>query len=263
MVDRGAAPGADGDLMSGWTENDSLIYREIAEVAVPRRREMIATLVAAVPFSSDEPLTILELGSGDGGLAEALLTVFPRATLTALDGSASMREESSRRLTMFGDRARVAAFDVAALDWWDRMFGVDLIVSSLTLHHLNDAKKQYVYKAAAERLSPRGALIVADLIDPQHPAARRLAADQWDALARSQAEALGAPQLFARFLERRWNHFRFPDDTDQPAALFHQLMWLRHAGFSSVDCCWLTAGHAVFGGFKQAGASAPPPRADS
>ena len=238
--------------MSGWTEQESQTYRDIADVAVPRRQEMVATLVAAAPFPVGEPVTILELGSGDGRLAKALLTVFPRATLTALDGSESMRRETFARLAPFGDRARVAAFDLAALDWWDRMFGVDLIVSSLCLHHLNDAKKQYLYKAAAERLSPRGALLVADVIDPQHPASRRLAADQWDAQARLQAEALGAPGLFQRFVETRWNLFRFPDEADQPSALFHHLIWLKHAGFSAVDCCWLNAGHAVFGGFKQA-----------
>jgi 2-polyprenyl-3-methyl-5-hydroxy-6-metoxy-1,4-benzoquinol methylase len=139
--------------MSVWSERDSQTYRELAEVAVPLRQEMTASLVAAVPFSAGEPLKILELGAGDGRLAEALLTVFPHATLTALDGSESMRAEASNRLSLFGDRARVAAFDVAALDWWDRMFGVDLIVSSLCLHHLNDTRKQYLYKAAAERLS--------------------------------------------------------------------------------------------------------------
>ena len=249
--------------MSAWTENDSETYREIADVAVPRREEMVATLVSTVPFTADEPVKILELGSGDGRLAEALLTVFPCATLTALDGSDSMRRETARRLALFGARARVAAFDVAALDWWDRMFGVDLIVSSLCLHHLNDARKQYLYKAAAERLSPSGALLVADLVDPQHPAARRLAADEWDAQATQQADALGAPEMFQRFVEARWNHFRFPDTADQPSALFHHLVWLRHAGFAAVDCFWLNAGHAVFGGFKQAGASAAPLRADS
>ncbi|HEX3645665.1 MAG TPA: methyltransferase [Vicinamibacterales bacterium] len=249
--------------MNGWTENDSQVYRDIADVAVPRRQELIATLVAAVPFAADEPVKMLELGSGDGRLAEALLTVFSRATLTALDGSESMRHEAAARLAPFGDRARVAAFDLSALDWWDRMFGVDVIVSSLCLHHLNDAKKQYLYKAAAERSSARGALLVADLIDPQHPALQQLAADQWDAQAKAQADRLGSPELFQRFVEARWNHFRFPDPTDQPSALFHQLVWLRHAGFSAVDCCWLNAGHAVFGGFKQVAASAPRPRADS
>jgi tRNA (cmo5U34)-methyltransferase len=249
--------------MSTWTERDSETFRELAAVAVPRRDEMVAALIAAVPFAAAEPLKILELGAGDGQLAEALLTVFPAATLTALDGSESMRLAAGKRLALFGERARVAAFDVASLDWWDRMFGVDIIVSSLCLHHLNDAKKQYLYKAAAERLSARGALLIADLIDPQHPASRALAADQWDAQAKRQADASGAPQLYQRFLDERWNHFRFPDESDQPSALFHHLIWLRHAGFAAVDCCWLNAGHAVFGGFKQVAASAAPLRADS
>jgi tRNA (cmo5U34)-methyltransferase len=249
--------------MTMWNEDDTATYRAIAPVAVPRRQQMIDTLVAAAPFAPDEALMIVDLGSGEGLLAEALLTRFPHATLTALDGSESMRRESTNRLVRFGARARVATFDLAALDWWDRMFGADLVVSSLCLHHLNDAKKQYLYKAAAERLSPRGAVLIADLVEPQHPAARQVAADRWDALARQQAEAIGASELFQRFLDERWNHFRFPDAADQPSALLHHFVWLRHAGFAAVDCFWMDAGHAVFGGFKQAGASAPPPPAGS
>ena len=247
--------------MTSWDEGDSATYRAVARVAVPRRQDMLEALLAAVPFAADEPLKFLELGSGEGLLAEALLTRFPGASLTALDGSESMRAETAHRLAAFGARARVAAFDLAALDWWDRMFSVDLVVSSLCLHHLNDAKKQYLYKAAAERLSERGALLVADLVEPQHPAGREVAAGRWDMLARQAADAIGAPELFQRFLDERWNHFRFPDASDQPSALMHHLVWLRHAGFAAVDCLWLEAGHAVFGGFKLAGASAPRPQA--
>ncbi|HKB14374.1 MAG TPA: methyltransferase domain-containing protein, partial [Vicinamibacterales bacterium] len=252
-----------GAAMSAWDEHDSEIFRAIADVAVPRRDEMIAALVAAVPASPDKAIRILDLGCGDAILAEGLLTRFPRAALTALDGSASMRLAAARRLARFGERASVAPFDLASLDWWDRMFGADLIVSSMCLHHLNDAKKQYLYKAAADRLSPTGALLIADLVEPQHPAPRRVAADRWDQLARRQADALDAPQRLQQFHDAHWNHFRFPDPDDQPSALLHHLVWLRHAGFASVDCVWLDAGHAVFGGFKQAGASAPPLQADS
>ena len=246
-----------------WSEDDSATYRTIAPVAVPRRREMTDALAAAAPFAPDDAPKIVDLGTGEGLLAEALLTRFPHATLTALDGSESMRREATARLAPFGARARVASFDLAALDWWDRMFGADLVVSSLCLHHLNDAKKQYLYKAAADRLSPRGALLIADLVKLQHPAVRRVAADRWDALAREQADAIGAPELFQRFLDERWNHFRFPDAADQPSALLHHVVWLRHAGFAAVDSVWLDAGHAVFGGFKQAGASGSPPPAGS
>ena len=87
-----------------------------------------------------------------------------------------------------------------------------------------------------------------------------MAADAWDAIAREQADEAGAPALYARFVDERWNHFRFPGEGDRPSALLHHLVWLRHAGFAAVDCAWLQAGHAVYGGFKQADAKAGVPR---
>src|SRR5262249_18411229 len=128
------------DVMAPWTEDDSATFRAIASVAVPRRDDMIAALVAAAPFQPDAVIAIVDLGAGGGALAAALLARFERASLTALDGSESMRAEAASRLRRFGDRARVAAFDLASLEWWDRMFGAHLVVSSLCLHHLNDAK---------------------------------------------------------------------------------------------------------------------------
>jgi tRNA (cmo5U34)-methyltransferase len=239
--------------MSGWTETDSSTYNQIGDVAVPRRAEMMQRIVAAVPFARDEAFRIVELGCGDGRLASELLGVFPAATIVGLDGSESMREQASARLAPFGDRVRVRPFKLESLDWWDLMFGADLVIASLCLHHLNDAKKQYLYKAVADRLSERGALLMADLIEPAHESARNAAADDWDLAAETQAQALGRPELFKRFLDARWNHFRFPDPADQPSPLFRHLVWLRHAGFSAVDCLWMYAGHAVFAGFKQSG----------
>ena len=164
--------------MSSWTEADSATYSEISDVAVPRRLEMMRALIAAVPLGHDESFRIVELGCGDGRLAAALLERFPRATITALDGSESMRELASTTLAPFDQRARIRPFDVASLDWWDQMFGADLVVSSLCLHHVNDAKKQYLYKAVADRVSARGALLIADLIDPTHASVRHAAAER-------------------------------------------------------------------------------------
>ena len=185
---------------------------------------MTEALVTAVPFAADEAFAIVELGTGEGLLADALLDRFPRATIVALAGSEPSRTAAAGRLSRFTDRVRVRTFDVASLDWWDVLFGADFVVSSRCLRQLNDAKKQYLYKAAAERLSQRGALLIGDRIVPQRPS--------------------GPPVASA------------PDS--HPAALFHHLVWLRHAGFAAVDCVWLNDGHAVFGGFKQAAASAPP-----
>jgi hypothetical protein len=132
------------------------------------------------------------------------------------------------------------------------MRSADVVVSSLALHHLNDAKKQYLYKAVADRIPERGAFIVADLIRPAHAVATALAAELCDRSAREQAERIGAPDRAARFVEAEWNAFRFPDAGDQPSAVFHHLVWLKHAGFSAVDCAWMFAGHAVLAAHKQA-----------
>jgi trans-aconitate methyltransferase len=168
---------------------------------------MTATLASFVPFTSDESPKIIVLGAGDGAAIDALLARFPHATLTVLGSTDAGRREAAARLAPAGERGRVAAFDPAALDWWDRMFGADAIVSSRQLSALSDAKKQYLYKAAADRLSPRGAFLVAETLEP--------------------------------------------------GQLLHHLVWLRHAGFAVVDCFWRSDRLAIFGGLKQAAASAP------
>jgi tRNA (cmo5U34)-methyltransferase len=214
--------------MTDWNDQKSAAFREIASVAVPRHAEMMATILALVPFGTGEPFTVVEIGSGTGRLGAALLDSFPKATLVALDGSESTIARAARLLQPFGHRAVVRSFELASLDWWDLM-RADVVVSSLCLHHLNDAKKQYLFRAAAERLSPRGALLVADRVEAQHPIARRLFEGRQD------------------------------DPADHPSPLFFQLVWLKHAGFESADCFWAAAGHAVYGGFKTAGAAVSDP----
>ena len=177
------------------------------------RDQLLAALIDVVPFAASDTFKIVEIGSGDGCLTEALLERFPRATIVALEPSEPERVILSARLARFADRIDARAFTLEALDWWDVMFGAGLVVSLLQLHALNDAKKRYLFKAAAERLSDDGALIVGDRLRPQ--------------------------------------------------TLLHHLVWLKHAGFAAVDCFWMSAAHAVFGGVKQAGASGAPLRADN
>src|SRR5262245_19015969 len=128
--------------MTEWSEADSAVYRDLADIAVPRRQEMLDTVVAVVPFSPEEALSIVEIGCGDGSLATRLLERFPRARLLALDGSESMRAAAHERLAASAHRVAIRSFRLEGLDWWDRLTGADVVVSSLCLHHLNDAKKR-------------------------------------------------------------------------------------------------------------------------
>ncbi len=236
---------------NSWSESNTQLYQKLAPVAVPARAEQIASLLTLLPFAMPQSFRAVEVGCGEGLLAYALLDCFPQAELVALDGSAAMRRQAGRRLQPFGERARVEAFELASVDWLQHVVGADAVLSSLCLHHLNGQQKQALFTALAERLSPRGALLIADLVAPQRPEAQQLFAAAWDRAAQSQSLAVaGSTRLFDLFVEAEWNYYYFDDPVDTPSPLFDQLLWLRQAGFAVVDCFWLQAGHAIFGGYK-------------
>jgi tRNA (cmo5U34)-methyltransferase len=238
---------------SAWSEASSALYSQLSQIAVPDREAQQEALLTLFPFSTEEAFRVVELASGEGFLARAILERFTHATILALDGSELMRAQTAERLRPFGERASVGAFDMLAQDWHDQLAGADVVVSSLCIHHLDGEQKQQLYKAICERLSPRGALLIADLVAPQRPEGWRLFANQWDASARERSERLtGGSAAFEHFQQTEWNYYRYPDPMDKPSPLFDQLLWLKAAGFAVVDCFWLQAGHAIYGGYKGA-----------
>lgn len=125
---------------------------------------MLDALYDSVPYRGEESLRMVVVGGSDA-VAQGLLARFPASTLARIVADDAAREASVRALA--ADRVKVRSGAVDALDWWDAMFGADLVVVVEALHTLNAAKTQYLYKAAADRLSARGALLVADRLPDQ------------------------------------------------------------------------------------------------
>ena len=242
--------------MDNWSEEDSAVYRALAEVAVPMREEQLATLLCLLPFGRDDAFRIVDLGCGEGALEYAALTAFPNATALALDGSASMREHAWELLKPFGGRAEVREFALESDEWRGEMDGADCVVSSLVVHHLDDDGKRRLFREAYNRMNDGGALMLIDCVQPQRSEGVRLFADAYDDISRRQSiRRAGDTALFDRFVEEKWNIFRHPEPSEMLAPLSHQLAWLAEAGFEGVDCFWLNAGYAVFGGYKGGGAA--------
>ena len=244
------------DDVEGWGEEDSAVYRALAEVAVPRREEQLATLLCLLPFGKDDAFRIVDLGCGEGVLEYAALSAFPNATVLALDGSESMREHALGLLKPFGERVDVRHFALESDDWRGELGGADCVVSSLVVHHLNDGGKRKLFHEARERMNDGGALMLIDCVQPVRGEGVKLFADAYDGISRQQSiEHTGDTALFDRFVEEKWNIFRHPEPSEMLAPLSHQLAWLAEAGFEGVDCFWLNAGYAVYGGYKGGGAA--------
>jgi hypothetical protein len=242
--------------IDGWGQDVSDLYRNIAPIAVPARAEQMAALLTLIPFTLDDAFYAVELASGEGRLSDALLRTFPRATVLALDGEESMRRATAARLSRHSGRGKVSAFDIMSTEWHPLLDGVDCVLSSLCVHHLDGAQKQTLFNAAHQRTSERSALLLADLVMPARAEAAELFAATWDQSARQQSlTEVGDESLFGAFTRLEWNFYRYPDPFDKPDRLFDQLLWLRAAGYDVVDCFWMQAGHAVYGGYKR---SSPP-----
>jgi len=247
-----------------WSIDQSNQYRQVAEVAVPDRPGQMAAILTLLPFRAADSFRIVELASGEGRLAYALLRGFPHASLLALDLEESMRRETADRLRDFGTRASVAAFDMAASDWHGMLDGADVVVSSLCIHHLDGVQKQELFQAVSARMSDRGAFIIADLILAARAEPREVFAATWDQAAESASVSVtGSRAAFEMFQSVGWNYFRNPDPFDKPSPLFDQLVWLKQAGFAVVDCFWMQAGHAIYGGYKSAEDGGGLPYADA
>lgn len=237
-----------------WTEADSRDFLGLAEVAVPGRQEQIEMLLQLIPAAADEEFRAIELACGEGLLAERLLDRYPRARLTALDGSPVMLEAAHRRLARFGGRVEVREFELASGDWLDDVRGTfRCVLSSLAIHHLADEDKRALYKCIATRLDAGGALLVADVALPDNPFVRRAVVDAWHRIAKDQSLArTGSLDAYQRVARDGWGppETAEPEPGEMPARVYDHLTWLTEAGFRDVDCFWLRAGIAIYGGYR-------------
>jgi tRNA (cmo5U34)-methyltransferase len=239
-----------------WSEGDSEIFIDLGEIFVPGRTEQTETLLRLIPARTDEQFTIVELAAGEGALAQAILEGFPACHYFAYDGSEVMRQHMRERLTQFSERLEIRPFELAEQDWRNSLPApLRCVVSSLSIHHLFDEEKQQLFRELADHLEPGGALLVADIIRPATQWIADLFAQQYDDIVRRQSLMVrGDLSGFEQFQQRKWNYFLHDyhsvDTNDHPSCLSDQLEWLREAGFSVVDCFWMQAGHAVYGGYK-------------
>lgn len=238
---------------AGWNEDTSRTYLDLADVAIPDRREQLDVLLSLVP-ATDSPFTVVDICCGDGSISYAVLDRFPSARLIALDGSGTMLQKARARLEPFADRADVRAFDFPDLRWVESLpADIRCAISSIAVHHLDSDNKRALFQAVAPRIQPGGAFLVADIVAPASDLVRRSHREFWGRAAREQSlELTGSEELYRRAVDEGWGYYDEAehDPLDQPSPLFDQLLWLRDAGFSAVDCFWLRGGFAVFGGYR-------------
>jgi tRNA (cmo5U34)-methyltransferase len=198
---------------------------------IPAHEAFYAAALELIPTDAAQ---IVELGAGSGLFSAMLRAAFPDARLTLIDFSENMLALARQRL---GDDAQIR-FLLADYTTEPLPRDCDAIVSSLSIHHLEDDRKRALLPHVL------AALINADHIAGPTPGLDETYQLRWLA----DVRALGATeQQIADSL------YRQQEDRRSPVGA--QLTWMREAGFADVDCWYKHSSFAVLSGTRPGGTS--------
>jgi tRNA (cmo5U34)-methyltransferase len=202
---------------------------------IPGYEAMVTTIIEIIAELGGTP-TVVDLGTGTGALASAILDALPHAHVIMVDIGPSMLEQARTRVAKHAARVelRRASFS-------DDLPACDAVVASLALHHVPElGAKRELYAQIHRALRPGGVFLMGDATVHAAGAEHDHAFRRWAA---GMAEA-GIPHEQAAELFAQWSR----EDFYQP--LVAELPALAAAGFTHPDCFWKRGAMTVYGGFK-------------
>ena len=225
-------------------------YEQRADLVLPKRQEMLSLILQLIPFGRDEPLRVLDLGTGTGVPAQRVLQDFPRANVICVDKSAEMMEIGCAKLAEYGDRVRFVQADLKDSAWNNGLpHEFDAIVSALAFNLLMDKAKQRLFAQCYKMLKPHGYLVFSDRLRAADEAVDRFYLNQWmNFIVRQTREVLSKEVTLETVTTRQ----RSLDKSAgvKSATLEDTLAWLKQASFAQVECYWKYFQWAVFSASK-------------
>jgi tRNA (cmo5U34)-methyltransferase len=226
-----------------WKSDIGVTFWKSTQDEREQRRAGQRTLMAELlPFAVDEPFTFADLGAGTGAASRVILDHFTAAQAILADFSAQMMAQGEVELKPYEGRYRYVEFDLTAAGSWPAGLPdpVDAVISSLSVHHLNDARKQSLFAEILAHLAPGGWYLNYDPVAPPDLVVEEAwlrAGDRQDPAAAAKREHRSPEEQF-----RYENHVRYMIPLDP------QLGFLRAAGFEGVDVFWKNLSYVIYGG---------------
>jgi tRNA (cmo5U34)-methyltransferase len=211
---------------------------------LPCYQEAFSTAVELIPFPADQKLRVLDLGAGTGLFSWHVLQKYSVAEFILLDVATQMLDVARSRFNEVQNQVSFVVDDYVNLDETDAF---DLIISSLSIHHLPHSDKRKLFRSVHTVLKPKGVFINLDQIKGETKAIEEL---YWTTWLEKVRLAGGTEEQIVESCKRR-------QEFDKDARLTDQLKWLEQAGFADVDCVYKSYFIGVFLATKRLTALCP------
>ncbi|MEM8791844.1 MAG: class I SAM-dependent methyltransferase [Pseudomonadota bacterium] len=178
---------------------------------------------------------VLDIGAGTGLFSALLSAHFPETEFVLTDIAPEMLAKAQARFTSMG----VAVPEIMVKDTAEGLpeGPFDVVISALSIHHLDDAEKQVTYARVHDALHPGGVFVNAEQVAGLTDAETATLKQDWH----REVRDLGATEQMIAAAVDRMRH-------DKCAPLEAQLGWLAKAGFTEVRAPWQRGMFAVFSG---------------
>ena len=207
-------------------------YDKYRKQAIPNMDIYYNTVVNLTKNFSDPK--ILDLGAGTGILTELLYKQHPNSNITLVDLSTEMLNIAKNK---FNDKN----FKYIEADYLTHDFDkdYDIIVSSLSIHHITDEEKKVLYKRIYNFLRTGGVFINAD----QVCGATEYTEEIYKKEDASHLNRQNIPEKEKDILRQR----RL---LDKPAKLLDTIQWYEDIGYKNVDVYYKYYRYFVIAGEK-------------
>ncbi|MGH2561918.1 MAG: class I SAM-dependent methyltransferase [Thermomicrobiales bacterium] len=235
-----------------WRD-DTLVrtFLEGVRGGIPLAAEQLDAMLRVVAARDKPVRRFLDVGSGAGAVAAAVLSRFPDARAVLVDFSEAMLEGA--RAQFGSDQHRLILADVGQEAWIADVTSeapFDAVVSGYAIHHLRDERKRTLYSEIYELLAPGGVFVNVEHVLPATPWVGTINDDLFiDSLFAHHQRRGGAK---SRQQVADEYYFRPDKAANILAPVDVQCSWLREIGFADVDCYFKVFELAVFGGRKPA-----------
>lgn len=209
-------------------------YDSQRKILIPCFDEFYGISAAIADVKTNTP-RILDIGAGTGLLSAFLLDRYPEARITLIDISEKMLEVARKRFEG-NDNITYIADDYTKLDISEKF---DLVVSALSIHHLEDSDKKELFKKCYLVLKPDGILINADQFIGETPYIDSLYKKRWKEII--EKSDLPREEIISAYERMK---------LDKETTLEQQLVWLSEIGFKDVSSIYKYYNFAIVFGRK-------------